>query len=127
MPSPNQILGRATITIAGTRISSKPGAKLMPASIEREAVADDNGYAGFTEKVVIPTCEFEVFIKGNVTAQQLMDIIDDTLLFEGDNGYTASMQLATMATPGTASTSSSGTTFQCKVFGALVNETPASG
>lgn len=127
MPSPNQILGRATISVGGTKYSSKPGAKFTPATVEREPVLDDNGVAGFTEKTVAPTCEFEVFIKGAVTAQQLMALVDDTLLFEGDNGYSATLQLATMMTPGTVTASSSGSTYACKMFGMAVNETAAGG
>jgi hypothetical protein len=126
MASPNQILGRVKITVAGTVVSSKPGAKFTPSSVERESVVDDNGYAGFTEKPIAPSVEFEVFIKGKITAAQLMAIVDDTCLFEGDNGYTATLTLATMATPGTVTVASGGSTFQCKMFGGTVNETSPS-
>ena len=126
MASPNQILGRVTITVGGSKVSSKPGAKFTPASIEREPQVDDNGYAGFTEKAVAPTVEFEIFIKGAVTAAQLMNIVDDTCMFEGDSGYTGTLQLATMATPGTVSVTSSGSTFQCKMFGDTFSETAPS-
>lgn len=104
MASPNQILGRATITVNGQRIASKPGAALDAVQGERQMEEGEFGPEGWSQKSKAPTLTAIFFAKNGVTASKLFAIVDATILFDGDNGYSCTLVQATALTVGEVKT-----------------------
>jgi hypothetical protein len=122
MASPNQILGRATVTIDGTRISTKQGEATSDAStIERQPEMGEYGPEGFSEKAKAGTLKFRVYAKQGLTAAKLWALVDTTAVFEGDNGYTATYVQATTTKVGEIK-SGEGAGFEVEMFAMRVNE-----
>jgi hypothetical protein len=87
MASPNQILGRVTVTVNGTVLSVKQGTtEVMPGYGERDVVLGENGPEGFTEKAAASTLKCTVLAKAGMTAAKLWAMIDQHVQVQGDNG-----------------------------------------
>lgn len=96
MASPNQILGKATIVIDGKRAATKQGeSELTPGYGERTPEMGEHGPEGFSEKAGAWGLKMRIYAKAGVTASQLWNLVDATIVFEGDNGYTATLVQAT--------------------------------
>ncbi|MBX9944951.1 MAG: phage tail tube protein [Reyranella sp.] len=121
MASPNQILGKAVITVNGQRIASKPGAELTPGYGEREAAMGENGPEGFTEKAGVWMLKAEWYAKAGITASKLWNLVDATIVFEGDNGYRCTLVQATTMKVGPLKTGDQGS-FEVELFGMRGNE-----
>ncbi len=122
MSSPNQILGKATITIDGKRIATKQGeASGDFAPGERAVEMGENGPEGFSEKAKAGKLKFTVYAKQGVTVSQLWAMVDVTVLFEGDNGYTATCVQSTTLTVGEIK-SGEGAGWEVEMFAMRVNE-----
>lgn len=108
MASPNQILGRASITVNGQRVASKPGASLDAVQGERQMEMGEFGPEGWSEKSKAAMLTAIFYAKNGVTASQLYAIVDATILFEGDNGYSCTLVQATALTVGEVKTGEGG-------------------
>jgi hypothetical protein len=81
-----QINGRVTLTLAGKRLASKEGAKLMTGGVEREPVLGDGGVLGYTEKTVAPGVECTIAYSRDTRLADLNATTDATLIFKSDTG-----------------------------------------
>lgn len=121
MASPNQILGKATIIIDGKRAASKPGAELTPGYGERTVEMGEHGPEGFSEKAGAWTLKFVMFAKTGITAAQLWNLVDTTIVFEGDNGYRSTLVQATTLKVGPVTTGE-GAGWEVELFAMRGNE-----
>lgn len=121
MASPNQILGRATITVNGQRIASKPGASLDVSLGERQMEMGEFGPEGFSEKAKAAQLTATFYAKNGLTASQLFALVDQTIVFEADNGYSATLVQATALTVGDVKTGE-GAGWEVKFGSMIANE-----
>lgn len=81
-----QVSGRVFISVNGTRLRSKEGAKLNTGGIEREAVTSDSGVDGYTEKFSAPQVDCTISLTTDVSLASLQALTGMTLTFETDIG-----------------------------------------
>jgi hypothetical protein len=97
MANPNQVTGRVFITVSGTRLASKEGAKLDFGGISRAGVAGDTGVHGYTEKTEIPYVECTISHKGDTSLAALQAFTNESVMFQTDTGKTYSLRSAWLA------------------------------
>lgn len=120
--SPNRIMGRATITVDGKRLATKPGAEWDPTTGERSPEMGEFAPEGFTEKAKAAMLKVDVFKKPGITASSLYAIKDATVEFVGDDGYTGTLVAATVLKVGPIKTGGGGATWSVEMFGMTANE-----
>lgn len=80
------VTGRVFITVAGKRLASKEGAKLMLGGVERETVLADTGVVGYQEKTVAPGVECTIAHTSDVSLKEIQDMTDVNISFDTDSG-----------------------------------------
>jgi hypothetical protein len=95
----SQITGRVYITINGTRLRSKEGARLNVGGPEREAVTSDAGVDGYAERIAVPMVDFSINHTPTISLTQLQGLVGATLIFETDTGSIFTLQGAWCAKP----------------------------
>jgi hypothetical protein len=86
-PSPNQILGKVTVTLDGTVLSIKQGTtEVLPGYGERTPVEGESQTEGFTEKSTTWTIKFTAVAKNGQTAAKIWSWVDRHVQVQGDNG-----------------------------------------
>ena len=86
MANANQVTGRVFISINGTRMASKEGAKLNMGGVSRTGVAGDSGVHGYSEKTEIPFIECTISHKGDTSLQAFQNFTAETVSFQTDTG-----------------------------------------
>ena len=86
MAAITQFAGRVNVTVNGSRMRSKSGAKLDIGGVERTPVDTDQGTVGFTEKTKAPSVECTVVMGKDTDLISLGSTVDSTLVFETDIG-----------------------------------------
>lgn len=81
-----QVTGRVFITVAGKRIASKEGAKLMFGGVERETVIADSGVVGFSEKNVAPGVECTIVHTAATSLAEFQAMTAVSISFDTDTG-----------------------------------------
>lgn len=81
-----QVTGRVFITVAGNRIASKAGAKLMLGGLSREAVVADSGVVGYTEKPEVPGVECVLAHTADVSLADYQTMTNVSISFDTDTG-----------------------------------------
>ena len=99
MANPNQVTGRVFITVNGTRLASKEGAKLNMGGVSRTGVAGDSGVHGYSEKTEIPYIEGAISHKANTDMVALAAWANETATFQTDTGQTFLLRNAWLAKP----------------------------
>lgn len=95
----SQITGRVYITINGTRMRSKEGAKLNTGGAEREAATSDAGVDGYSERIAVPMVDFAINHSADTRLSELQAITAATLTFETDTGRIFTLKDAWCAKP----------------------------
>jgi hypothetical protein len=86
-PSPNQILGRVTVTLDGTVLPIKQGTtEVTPGYGERTPVEGESQTEGFTEKSTTWMIKYTLLAKGGMTAAKVWSWVDRHVQVQGDNG-----------------------------------------
>lgn len=99
MGNPNQVTGRVFITVDGSRLASKEGAKLDLGGVSRTGVAGDSGVHGYTEKTEIPFIECTISHKGDTDLEALAAFNNESVTFQTDTGQTYLLRGAWLAKP----------------------------
>jgi hypothetical protein len=99
MSNPNQVTGRVFITVNGSRLASKEGAKLNMGGVSRTGVAGDSGVHGYMEKTEIPYIEGTISHKANTDMVALAAWANETATFQTDTGQTFLLRNAWLAKP----------------------------
>ncbi|WP_432721291.1 phage tail tube protein [Jeongeupia wiesaeckerbachi] len=86
MAGNTQFAGRVFVSLNGSRLRSKSGAKLNVGGVERTAVETDQGTLGYTEKTKTATVECTVIMARDTDLVALGNTVDATLVFETDIG-----------------------------------------
>lgn len=86
MAANSQFAGRVFISVNGSRLRSKSGAKLNIGGVERSPVETDQGTVGFTEKTKTPTVECTIVMGKDTDLSALAATVDSTVVFETDIG-----------------------------------------
>lgn len=86
MSGKNQIMGRATITVDGKKLNTENGATLNLGGSNRSPKMGGGVVHGYMEEDVPPSMECNVIKRKDVSARELSDIVDATVLFDGDDG-----------------------------------------
>lgn len=86
MAGKNQIIGRATITVNGKKLKTENGATLNLGGSNRTAKMGGGVVHGYMEEDVPPSLECNVIKTRDVSVRELSDIVDATVLFDGDDG-----------------------------------------
>jgi len=81
-----QVTGRVFITVAGKRLASKEGAKLMYGGVSRETVVADTGVVGFSEKTEAPGVECVIPHTSDVKLADYRAMTAATISFDTDTG-----------------------------------------
>ncbi len=81
-----QVTGRVFITVAGKRLASKEGAKLMMGGVERDTVTADTGVVGYSEKTIAPGVECTIAHTSDTSLTEFQDIKDANISFDTDTG-----------------------------------------
>jgi len=81
-----QVTGRVFITVAGKRLASKEGAKLMYGGVSRETVVADPGVVGFSEKTEAPGVECVIAHTSDVKLADYRAMTAATISFDTDTG-----------------------------------------
>lgn len=99
MANPNQVTGRVFITVNGSRLASKEGAKLDMGGVTRTGVAGDSGVHGYSEKTEIPHIECTISHKADTDLVALAAWTNETATFQTDTGQTYLLRNAWLAKP----------------------------
>ncbi|WP_169307189.1 phage tail tube protein [Chitiniphilus eburneus] len=99
MAGNTQFAGRVFISIDGSRLRSKSGAKLNVGGVERTPVETDLGTVGYTEKVKTPTVECTIVLSRDVDLVEFGRIVDTNLVFQTDIGATYALRNAFLTEP----------------------------
>lgn len=97
--SNNRVTGRAFISVNGSRLRSREGAKLMFGGFEREAVVGDDSIHGFSEKRAVPGIECSISHMADTDLAALRDTTDASVQFEADTGRVYVLRGAWIANP----------------------------
>lgn len=81
-----QVTGRVFITVAGKRLASKEGAKLMMGDTPRTPVVGDSGVIGYSEGVGVPGVECTIAHTADVSLTQFAAITAGSISFDTDTG-----------------------------------------
>jgi hypothetical protein len=81
-----QVTGRVFVTVAGKRIASKEGAKLMYGGVTRDTVIADSGVVGFTEKPIAPGVEATIAHAANTSLAEFQAMTAVSISFDTDTG-----------------------------------------
>lgn len=84
--------GRATITVNGTRLRSKPGATLLLGGVARAAEPLDTGEVAYAESTVAPELSCNIPLTADTDVEALRNLIDATVVFESDTGKSWSIR-----------------------------------
>jgi len=104
MPNKNIVAGRATISTAAMGVlRSKQGSTLDIGGVKREAVEDDQGVAGYSEKSSAPSIDATFIKKAGISLKQIGAIVDEDINFEADDGSHHVLQHAWCSEPPTLS------------------------
>ena len=95
----SQVTGRVFITINGTRLRSKEGAKLNTGGPEREAATSDAGVDGYSERIAVPMVDFAINHPADTSLAELQAITGATLTFETDTRRIFTIKEAWCAKP----------------------------
>lgn len=82
----SKVTGRVFVTVAGTRLASKEGAKLIMGGFDREPVIADTGVVGYSEKIVAPGVECTIVHTAETSLEALRNITNASLSFDTDTG-----------------------------------------
>lgn len=82
----SQVTGRVFITVAGQRLASKEGAKLIMGGFDRDPVVADAGVVGYSEKIVPPGVECTIVHTAATSLEALRNITNASLSFDTDTG-----------------------------------------
>lgn len=99
MSNPNQVTGRVFITVNGSRLASKEGAKLNLGGVSRAGVAGDTGVHGYSEKTEIPFIECTISHKADTDLVALAAWANETAVFQTDTGQTYLLRNAWQSKP----------------------------
>lgn len=78
--------GRATISVNGTRIRSKPGATLLLGGVSRTPEPLDTGEVAFSEATVAPELSCNIALTQDTDLETLRNLTGATVVFESDTG-----------------------------------------
>lgn len=81
-----QVTGRVFVTVAGKRLASKEGAKLMLGGVSRETVVADTGVVGFSEKTEAPGVECTIAHTADVKLETFRAMSAVSISFDTDTG-----------------------------------------
>ncbi len=97
MANPNQVTGRVFVSVDGSRLASKEGAKLDFGGVSRTGVAGDSGVHGYTEKTEIPFIECTISHKADTDLSALAAFNNESVTFQTDTGQTYMLRSAWLA------------------------------